>query len=130
MKKNMEEEIKALFESDEFRKAVEERATLMEEEDQVQEEAPWIGQTGLSDDLERELPRYLRREFGVTIFDEGSLKAADLEYLGAFPENDGVTHYWKVSGQKIPFQNEPDAFAYIEDFEGGCMGWGDKGPPK
>lgn len=46
-----------------------------EEEDAVVEQAPWMGRTGLPEDLERELPRYVRREFGESVFDDESLRA-------------------------------------------------------
>jgi hypothetical protein len=122
--KEVEERMKAHLHSDEYKKAVEERLTEMEREEQVIEEAAWIGKTGLPEEWERQLPQYLRREFGESLFDENSLKAADLEYVGAFPEREGSTHYWRV-----PYQGRTDVFAYVEDFENGAFGWGDKASP-
>jgi hypothetical protein len=75
------------------------------------------------EECERELPRYLRRELGQTVFDDGSMKASDLEYLGAYKEEAGITRYWKV-----PYEDDDNVFAYIEDTNGGCFGWGDKSP--
>src|SRR3989344_1064334 len=67
--------MKAFLESPEYKKAVEDRLALMKKEGEVREEAEWIGKTGLSEELERELPRYLRREFGQSLFDADSIKA-------------------------------------------------------
>ncbi len=64
--------------------ALEEISRLMEIENNIQEEADWFGQTGLGEDIERELPFYLRLEFSESLNDEDSLKASDLVYLGNF----------------------------------------------
>lgn len=69
---------------------------LIARERKVIEKASWFGKTGLSEDVERELPRYIRREFKQTIFDEKSLKADDLIYLGAFAEGKGTVRYWRI----------------------------------
>jgi hypothetical protein len=118
--------MRAYLQSPEYRKAVEEQRALMEKEKQVKEDAEWIGQTGLPEDLERELPRYLRRELGESLFDEGSLKAADLTYVGSFPEGDSTVHYWRV-----PYRQGLDVYAYIEVFRNGdsFTEWGNRKPP-
>lgn len=72
------EDMRALLESPEYKKAVAERMALMEREEAFLEDAPWFGRTGLGDEVERELPRYLRREFGESVFDEDALKASEL----------------------------------------------------
>ena len=51
------------------------------EEETVIEAAPWFGTTGLDEEVERELPKYLRREFGELLLDDDSLKARDLADL-------------------------------------------------
>lgn len=56
------EGFKQHLQSDEYERAVAEHQELMAREDRVVEEASWFGRTGLPEDLERELPRYLRRE--------------------------------------------------------------------
>jgi len=86
----------------------------------VLEEADWIGRTGLGEDAERELPRYLRRERGETLFDEDALKAADLRYLGRAPEGGGTTHYWHVP------QGREEVYAFVDVAADGstAMGWG------
>ncbi|HEY5995097.1 MAG TPA: hypothetical protein VIU46_10925, partial [Gallionellaceae bacterium] len=51
------------------------RMAKRSEGEKVREVADWFGTTGLDEETERELPRYLRREFGESLFDEGALKA-------------------------------------------------------
>ena len=84
------------------------------------EVADWIGRTGLAEETERELPRYLRRERGETLFDEDALKAADLRYLGRAPEGGGTTHYWYVP------QGPEEVYAFVDVAADGstAMGWG------
>lgn len=118
---------KAFLESREYKKAVQDRLALMKKEEEVREEADWIGKTGLSEELERELPRYLRREFGQSLFDAGSIKAADLIYVGKFLEGGKTVHYWRV-----PYNQTSVAYAYVEVSIAGdsVTGWGNKNPPR
>ena len=118
------EKLKQLLQSDEVQKAVAERAERDAREAETIEEAPWFGTTGLGEALERELPRYLRRELGESIFEKGSLKASDLRYLGVFPAKNGPTHFWRLS-----FAGEP-TYAYAEPWGGEdfCLGWGNMEP--
>jgi hypothetical protein len=120
------EDFLAFLESPEYKRAVAERMAQMQREYSVVEEAPWFGRTGLEDDLERELPRYLRREFGESIFDEDSLKAKDLQYVGHFNEPDASVHYWL-----IPSRSGEKSYAYIEITSDGqfCTSWGSRKPP-
>jgi len=99
---------------------------LMDREEVTAENAEWMGTTGLDEKTERELPRYLRREFGESLFDEGSLKAADLRYVGVFAEDGQQVHYWHV-----PYKDNDQIFAYIEVAPTGdiCTGWGNREPP-
>lgn len=92
----------------------------------VREEAPWFGTTGLSEDIERELPKYLRREFGELLLEEESLRAKDLTYVGSFSEQVGLVHYWR-----IPPRGGSQSFAYVEISSDGTTftGWGDRNPP-
>lgn len=92
---------------------------------QAPEVADWFGTTGLDDDIERELPRYLRREFGEFIDEPDALKAADLDYLGAFDEPPGRVHYWR-----IPARSGESSYAYVEIGADGvcCTGWGGREP--
>jgi hypothetical protein len=122
-----EEKFRAYMDSPEYKQALQERLVRMKKEEEVREAAAWIGKTGLPEDLERELPRYLRREFGQSLFDEGSLKAVDLQYVGAFPEEGKAVHYWR-----IPYEGRTDVYAYIEYGPGSnsLTGWGNRKPPK
>jgi hypothetical protein len=126
----MRQAVQDAMKSGEFQRAVAEGMERMERENQVLEEAPWIGKTGFGEELERELPRYLRREFGESLFDEGSLKASDLQYLGA-ADDEGITvHYWLMNSSNS--EADGPTFAYIEvTSDGGtCTGWGDRNAPK
>jgi hypothetical protein len=94
-------------------------------EESVVEEADWFGTTGLSDQDERELPKYLRREFGELLLEEGSLKASDLKYVGSFEERDACVHYWLV-----PSSDGEPTYAYIEVSSSQvATGWGNREPP-
>ncbi len=108
------------------RRYAREHTAKVEAEQKAIEAADWIGTTGLDEATERELPRYLRRERGESLFDEGSLKAGDLSYVGAFPEDAGRVHYWRVPGD-----GETSIFAYVTAAPDGgwSMGWGDREPP-
>jgi hypothetical protein len=87
------------------------------------ESAEWFGKTGLSEDIERELPRYLRREFGESLSEPTSLKAADLTYIGSFQEEGHLVHYWR-----IPYGKE-EVYAYVEvSPESTHTGWGGRKP--
>jgi hypothetical protein len=91
------------------------------------EVASWFGKTGLSEEDERELPRYLRREFGEVGTDDG-LKAADLTYLGIQTDDQGRAHFWSIPRSE---GEEAYAYAYIDiDDEGHplCYGWGGREP--
>lgn len=120
------EDFMAVLQSAEYKQAVQEHMAEMQREYSVVEDALWFGQTGLEEDLERELPRYLRREFGESIFDSESLKAADLVYVGNFNEPDASVHYWKV-----PSRSDDSVYAYIEITPDGhcCTSWGNREPP-
>lgn len=78
-------------------------------EEAVVEAAPWFGRTGLPEETERELPKYVRRELGQSFYAEGSLKAGDLEYLGTYPWESHTVHYWKT---RMPGESE-DSFATV-----------------
>lgn len=115
--------------SAEFQRLVAERMELQKRESELREDAPWFGKTGLDEAIERELPRYLRREFGESIFDEGSLKAADLRYLGGIEEDGMLVHYWLVTPSLV--EGDGPSFAYVEVEADGstCTGWGDRKAP-
>jgi hypothetical protein len=119
-----QKEMRVLIESPEYVRAVGEAQARVESDNSVVEMAPWFGTTGLSNETERELSRYLRREFGESLDEPNSLKAADLVYLGVFSEREGIVYYWQV-----PYGGEP-VFAYvIESGANSHMGWGARKPP-
>jgi hypothetical protein len=96
-------------------------------EDDTVEVADWFGRTGLDEGTERELPRYLRREFGEFLDDPEGLKAADLHYLGIHGDAQGRAHFWC-----IPSRGGEVSYAYVDISEGGealSLGWGDRSPP-
>lgn len=101
-------------------------AASYDAEESVREEADWIGTTGLNEDIERELPKYLRREFGEQLLDEASLKAKDLTYCGVFEEAGSGIHYWNL--QK---NDGTPTYAYVEVQPSGATstGWGSREPP-
>jgi hypothetical protein len=108
--------------SPEFKKKVAERLAEMK-----REEAPWFGKTGLDDETERDLPQYLRREFGKPLSAPGSLKAAELVYLGAFVEGADTVHCWQ-----LPAHISTTAYAYVlrSPTDPGFISWGDRKPPR
>lgn len=92
-------------------------------DDKITEQADWIGRTGLGEEIERELPRYLRQEFGKSMQDDDALTAADLTYLGAFAvsevdlqeefsEYTTLVHCWIIPG-------DSELYAYAELFQDG-----------
>ena len=96
-------------------------------EENLVEEASWFGKTGLSDEDERELPRYLRREFGEVGVEDG-LKAADLIDLGIQNDDQGRAHFWSIPKKG----GETYAYACIDIDEDGhplCYEWGGREPP-
>lgn len=104
------------------------RSLLQTEEKYIHEQAEWFGKTGLGDEIERELPRYLRQEFGEMSGDAQALRASDLHYIGVFDQSGIQTHFWHI---RPDHRTGEDIFAYIDivdsDFR---MGWGDRKPPQ
>lgn len=112
-----------------FRDAIAEASTDVaqrwEADRNLVEVAPWFGKTGLSEEYERELSRYLRREFGE-VGSADCLKAADLIYLGIQSDAIGCAHFWR-----IPKKDGREAYAYIAIDDAGHAldyGWGGRNP--
>lgn len=106
-----------------FLKVFLERHSVRQAERAVLEEADWMGRTGLPEDIERELPRYLRRELGEFLDQPGGLRAADLRYVGIASDSRGTAHFWQM-----PERGGEKPYAYVEiDAEGNAkgLGWGD-----
>jgi hypothetical protein len=105
---------------------------LRAEEETTREEAPWFGATGLTDDEERELPRYLRREFGEFWQSPGGLQARELVYLGIQTDEEGKAHFWRIP-RRLGDDDSERYFAYIDldEFNRAvCYGWGGRTPPQ
>lgn len=99
-------------------------------EEATLEIADWIGHTGLDEAAERELPRYLRREWGEMLGEPGALTASDLQYLGRFATRRALAHFWRVPARSA---GGKPSFAYVEiDGQGRPMqyGWSDRAPPR
>jgi len=111
----------------EFKKRVQARLEEMKYEESIREEASWFGTTGLPDDTERELPRYLRREYGHLLSQPRSLKARDLVYVGAFVEGHETVRYWRIN-----YGSPEPTFAYVISgpADRQLTGWGGRAPPK
>jgi|GEM_PF-6721340 len=94
-------------------------------EQEIKETACWFGRTGLHEETERELPRYLRLEFGESVLDDDCLKASDLCYIGHakilenekehFSSESIFVHCWKMPGSN----SENSTYAYVETDESG-----------
>ena len=93
----------------------------------VPESADWFGKTGLGEQTERELPRYLRREFGEERGDAWALHANELRYLGMFNQGGVPTYFWRI--QSLRFHDDV-VYAYVTvNGDNVGMGWGDRYPP-
>jgi hypothetical protein len=109
-----------------FRQAAEDRLARMRQDDDVEEQAPWFGQTGLPASVEREVPRYLRRELGQVLSAPGALLAADLRHVGSFVEGAQRVHYWRMpDGANAPYY----AYVSIDAAGNTATGWGNRTPP-
>lgn len=61
--------IEESMQSDTFKNAVKDKLDLINLERKIDEKAKWFGTTGLPEDFEKEVSRYLRLEFGESLFD-------------------------------------------------------------
>lgn len=114
------------FQSDQYKAELEKQKKKMTDEYAVVESAAWFGTTGLDEDTERHVSKYLRLELGESVFDKDSLKASDLVYIGVFPTTAGRIHFWR-----IPWKDKEEVYAYVEEDSQGNIttGWGDQKPP-
>lgn len=106
---------------------IDDRTRAIHADAKVVESAPWFGHTGLPEETEREVPRYLRRELGALLGEPGAVRAEDLAYLGAFTEQGRVVHYWRMPGRA----GDAPAFARVvaSPESERVIGWGHRGPP-
>ena len=122
-----ESELRACIGDAEFDRRYDEykAGALVEREALLRETAPWFGTTGLEAETERHIAEYVRMEFGERLGDEGALRASDLHYIGAFPEEGGVAHYWRIPG------SDENLYVYVQVGADGSesTGLGGRTPP-
>lgn len=91
-------------------------------EEIIIEDANWFGQTGLSIEEERGLPRFMRYEYGDLLVDDDGLKAHDLKFLGEFKLNPPLFKKLKLEIKRSPksiyawhYYDDHYAFAYHDE---------------
>ena len=131
---NEDPQLAAHMKTPEFRREYRTKQEQLQNEAKVQESAPWIGSTGLTDDQERSLPRYVRMELGQSLQDANAVQAQDLQYVGSFPEADGTVYYWRIPDKANAHgdTHSGPAFAYIRKGADGVFytDWGNRTPPQ
>lgn len=130
---NEDPALAAHMKTPEFRREYRTKQEQLQNEAQIQESAPWLGHTGLSDAQERSLPRYVRMELGQTLQDTNAVQAQDLEYMGNYPEPDGTVYYWRIPDKANAHgdTHAGPAYAYIRKGTDGVYytDWGNRTPP-
>lgn len=107
--------------TEDFRTYYNLEAVVLRDRD-VTDRADWFGKTGLSADMERYVPNYLRDRLGQKPFEPGALKASDLTYVGSFTEGDSRVYYWHLTDR--------DKYVYVvSKGKWNSPGWGDRKPP-
>lgn len=118
----------------EFRREYRSKQEQLRNEAAIQESAPWLGTTGLTDAQERSLPRYVRMELGQSLQDAHAVQAQDLAYVGHFAETDGTVYYWRIpdKAQAHGDTHSNPAYAYIRKDSNGIVytDWGNRAPPQ
>lgn len=68
-------------------------------EDTLLENADWFGKTGLTESEERNLPKYIRAEYGHLLTDDDGIKAEDLTFIGCFKLNQQILKklHWEAN---------------------------------
>lgn len=91
-------------------------------EEHILEIADWFGKTGLTDQEERLLPKYVRYEYGDLLVDDDGLKAYDLTYLGHYPLNARLIKLLQLETKSQPkdiyiwhYYDDHFAYAYHND---------------
>ncbi|GAB2816004.1 hypothetical protein GCM10027276_16190 [Comamonas piscis] len=123
----------AHMQTPEFRREYRTKQEQLQVESEVQETAPWLGSTGLSDAQERAVPRYVRMELGQSLGSADPVRAEDLQYIGQFAELDGTVYYWRIP-EKAHAHGDTHrgaAYVYIRKDAGGVFytDWGNRTPP-
>lgn len=88
-------------------------------EETIQEIADWFTTTGLTEEEERTLPKYVRYEYGDLLVDDDGMKAHDLKFLGKFLLNKQLIQLMHLDTKCNPteiyiwhYYNEHYAYAY------------------
>lgn len=72
----------------------------------MEETVPWMGKTGLPEEYERQLVRYIRLELGELLVEEDATRAENLEFLGRYTRLHKVCHLpeyhyiWKANNHE------------------------------
>ncbi|MEJ5028503.1 hypothetical protein [Comamonas sp. MYb69] len=123
----------AHMQTPEFRREYRTKQEQLQTEAEVQESAPWLGSTGLSDAQERSVPRYVRMELGQSLASADPVRAEDLQYVGQFAELDGIVYYWRIPDKAHAHgdTHAGPAYVYIRKDAAGVFytDWGNRTPP-
>lgn len=130
---NEDPALAAHMKTPEFRREYRTKQEQLQNEASVQESAAWLGTTGLTDEQERKLPRYVRMELGQSLQDSNAVQARDLDYIGHFVEPDGTVYYWRIPDRANAHgdTHTGPAYAYIRKDTDGVFytDWGNRTPP-
>lgn len=131
---NEDPALAAHMKTPEFRREYRSKQEQLQHESAVQETAPWLGTTGLTDAQERQLPRYVRMELGQSLKDKNAVQAQDLAYVGHFDEPDGTVRYWRIPERANAHgdTHAGPAYATIRKDGNGVFytDWGNRAPPQ
>ncbi len=131
---NEDPQLAAHMNTPEFRREYRTKQEQLQNETKVQESAPWLGSTGLTDEQERAVPRYVRMELGQSLQDANAVKAQDLQYTGHFTESDGTVYYWRIPDKANAHgdTHAGPAYVYIRKDAAGVFytDWGNRTPPQ
>ncbi|MGE8493994.1 hypothetical protein [Comamonas sp.] len=123
----------AHMQTPEFRREYRSKQEQLQTEAEVQESAPWLGSTGLTEAQERSVPRYVRMELGQSLASADPVRAEDLQYIGQFAELDGTVYYWRIPDKAHAHgdTHAGPAYVYIREDAAGVFytDWGNRTPP-
>ncbi|WP_312461651.1 hypothetical protein [Comamonas sp.] len=130
---NEDPALAAHMQTPEFRREYRTKQEQLQTEAEVQENAPWLGSTGLTEAQERSVPRYVRMELGQSLASADPVLAEDLQYIGHFAELDGTVYYWRIPDKAHAHgdTHAGPAYVYIRKDTAGVFytDWGNRTPP-
>ncbi len=130
---NEDPALAAHMQTPEFRREYRTKQEQLQTEAEVQEKAPWLGSTGLTEAQERSVPRYVRMELGQSLSSADPVRAEDLQYMGHFAEMDGTVYYWRIPDKAHAHgdTHAGPAYVYIRKDTAGVFytDWGNRTPP-